>query len=276
MSNHRYDIKSQNFQKLNSKLMYISTSKYEGDWNSIPHIHHFTEIFYVIQGSGTFLLDDETFPIAAGDMIIVAPNVEHTEQSLNLAPLEYTVLGIDGITFLDSENPNSRILYNYSQRKDVRHILNLILQESQLEQPGYDLVCQYLLDVLLIQIMRRQKLVPAPISSAKMTKECGQVKRYLDANYSDNINLDMLASMTHMNKYYLVHAFTKYTGLSPINYLIDQRIKIGKNLLVTTNHSISQIASSIGFSSQSYFAQAFKKEVGMTPGEYRKSNVVKA
>lgn len=271
MSNHRYDIKSQNFQKLNSKLLSISMAKYQGDWKSIPHTHHFSEIFYVIQGSGTFLLDGKVYPIKAGDMVIVPPNVEHTEQSFHLAPLEYMVLGIDGITLLSMEDSDSRIMDNYSHKKEIQPILSLMLQESQQEQSGYDFVCQHLLDILLIQIMRQQKLVPASISSAKMTKECGQVKRYLDSNYSDCISLDMLASMTHMNKYYLVHAFTKYAGLSPINYLIKRRIESGKNLLATTNHSISQISFSVGFSSQSYFAQIFKKEVGMTPGEYRKS-----
>lgn len=270
MSINRYEIKPQDFQKLNSKLLYISMSKYEGDWNSIPHTHHFAELFYVVSGKGKFWLENKTYPISPNDLIIVPPNTEHTELSYNANPLEYIVLGIEGITFLDSETSSSRDIYNYPERTELSNLLNLILKEVQDKQPGYHLVCQNLLDVLLIQIIRRQKLVPAPISFTKMTKECGQIKQYLDSNYADNINLDSLAAMAHMNKYYLVHAFTKYTGLSPISYLNAKRLESSRNLLTSTDFSIAQIASSVGFSSQSYFSQAFRKEMNMTPNEYRK------
>lgn len=270
MSMNRYEIKSQDFQKLNSKLLYISMSKYQGDWNSIPHTHHFAELFYVASGKGNFCLQNETYPIGTNDLIIVPPNIEHTEQSYNATPLEYIVLGIEGITFVDTELPGSRIIYNYSERTELLNLLNMILKEVQNKQPGYHLVCQNLLEVLLIQIIRRQNLMPAPISSTKMTKECGLIKQYLDSNYADNINLDTLADIAHMNKYYLVHAFTKYAGLSPISYLNAKRLESSRELLTSTDFSILQIATSVGFSSQSYFSQVFRKEMNMTPNEYRK------
>lgn len=271
MSIKRYEIAAQDFEKLNTKLLYISMSKYEGDWNSIPHIHHFTELFYVVSGNGNFCLNNEISPISSNDLIIVPSNMEHTEQSCNADPLEYIVLGIEGITFLDAGTTGSRIIYNYTEKTELLNLLNLILKEVQNKQPGYHLVCQNLLDVLLIQIIRRQKLVPATISSTKMNKECGQIKQYLDSNFADNITLDTLAAMAHMNKYSFVHAFTRYAGQSPIRYLITKRLETSKNLLTSTDFSISQIAASVGFSSPSYFSQVFRREMKMTPNEYRKS-----
>lgn len=277
MGSRRYEIKATNFQKLNSRLLYISMSKYQGDWNSIPHSHYFSELFYVVSGEGTFLIDGKRYPIKANDLVIIPPNTEHTEQSqsLNASPLEYIVLGIEGITFLMPEASGSRIISNYSKKSELLNILSMILEEVQNEPEGYPLVCQHLLAILLIQIVRQQKLVLAPISVAKMTRECGQIKQYIDSNYADNISLDSLASMTHMNKYYLAHAFTRYTGLSPINYLNDKRLTAGKELLESTDYSIAQIAASVGFSSQSYFSQAFKKKTGVTPNSYRKTNNTK-
>ena len=73
-----------------------------------------------------------------------------------------------------------------------------------------------------------------------------------------------------MNKYYLVHVFKQYKGVSPINYLISKRVECAKELLETTNYPIAQIAESSGFSSQSYFSQVFKKATNMSPNEYRK------
>ena len=74
-----------------------------------------------------------------------------------------------------------------------------------------------------------------------------------------------------MNKYYLVHAFKEYKGMSPINYLIDRRIQEAQYLLETSNYSIAKIAQAVGFSSQSYFSQVFRKEKGVSPNQYRKS-----
>ena len=66
------------------------------------------------------------------------------------------------------------------------------------------------------------------------SKECALVKRYLDSHYSDDINLEQLASLSHLNKYYLSHEFTRYYGISPISYLTHRRIEVCKNLLENT------------------------------------------
>ena len=61
-------------------------------------------------------------------------------------------------------------------------------------------------------------------------KECALAKRYIDTNYSQNITLDLLAEITHINKFYLAHSFTECIGQSPINYLADRRIEACKEL----------------------------------------------
>lgn len=83
-----------------SKLLYVTTSKYEGDWQSILHSHPFSELFYVVNGSGFFIAEDEGFPVSKNDMVIINPHVQHTEKSGSESPLEYIVLGINGLSFL--------------------------------------------------------------------------------------------------------------------------------------------------------------------------------
>ena len=271
MGNSRYTIHPQSFQKINSQLLYISISRYEGDWQSIPHTHHFTELIYVVGGQGDFRTGNNKQPVSANDLIIVPPNVEHTEVSYPASPLEYFVLGIDGVTFRNTGDEDGSSIYNYKEEDSILSILHLLLKEAQEEKEGCSFACQNLLEVLLIHIVRMQKLVPLPYTAKRMTKECGLIKRYLDSNYADAITLEHLASLAHMNKYYLVHAFTKYTGLSPISYLNTRRLQVSRELLSATNHSISQVASLSGFSSQSYFTQAFKRESGISPSQYRRS-----
>lgn len=54
MSHRHYSIKTDSIPKMNSRLLSISLSKDEKDWSSVPHTHHFTEIFFVLNGKGTF------------------------------------------------------------------------------------------------------------------------------------------------------------------------------------------------------------------------------
>ena len=54
-----------------ARLLYVSTSKYEGDWQSILHSHPFSELFYVINGQGAFLAEGSEFPVKQNDMVII-------------------------------------------------------------------------------------------------------------------------------------------------------------------------------------------------------------
>lgn len=268
-----------------AKLLYVSTSKYEGDWQSIPHSHPFSELFYVVDGNGTFIAEGREFPVFPNDMVVINPQVEHTEKSGTASPLEYIVLGIDGLSFsfedltgvpnaISVQNTFGTVRKYNVQNTNAYFYLNIMLEEISAKKENYETVCQSLLEVLLICMLRNDNLSVIQNSSTVLNRECMQIKNYLDSNYSENITLDKLAALTHMNKYYLAHAFTKYTGISPINYLLQKRIQEGKSLLESTAYSIAQISSMLGFSSQSYFSQAFKKATGRTPiqhrNEYRK------
>lgn len=264
-----------------ARLLYVSTSKYEGDWQSLLHSHPFSELFYVVNGQGTFIAEDTEFPVKKNDMVIINPHVRHTEKSLPGAPLDYIVLGIEGLSFAfekiaaarsgeSAQAPSGTVSkYNVS-KTNVCTCLNLMLEEVSRQEEDYETVCQNLLEVLLISMLRSGSLSVVPDNSRLLNRECTQIKNYLDANYSETITLDSLAALTHMNKYYLAHTFTKYVGLSPINYLLQKRIQEGKSLLESTSYSIAQISDLLGFSSQSYFSQAFRKATGMTPMQYRK------
>ena len=91
-------------------------------------------------------------------------------------------------------------------------------------------------------------------------------------NCEEDITLEQLARFSHVNKYYLVHAFTDEYGISPINYLMQARVKKAEKLLATTDYSMSVISSSCGFASSGYFSQTFKKITGLSPSAYRKKS----
>lgn len=268
------------------KLLYVSTSKYEGDWQSIMHSHPFSELFYVVRGSGLFIAEDAELPVCENDMVIINPNVQHTEKSMHTEPLEYIVLGIEGLSFSFENIVAAQEgifvqtafgdVYKYNTRRsNIYAYLNIMLEEIAKKEKNYEAVCQNLLEVIITCMLRNSSLSIIQSSNELLNRECAHIQNYLNANYAENITLDTLASLSHMNKYYMAHAFTKYTGVSPITYLLQKRIQEGKSLLESTTYSISQVSTVLGFSSQSYFAQAFKKATGKTPQQYRNEHKAK-
>lgn len=99
MSNKFINIGSANSSPEHFQLRYISISKYEGDWQSLPHTHHFSELFYVLRGEGAFYIENEKVPVKTDDLVIINPYVEHTEKTLPNDPMEYIVFGVDGLAF---------------------------------------------------------------------------------------------------------------------------------------------------------------------------------
>ena len=262
------------------KLLYVSTAKYGGDWHSTLHTHACTEIFYVVGGSGKFNIEGKLLPVTTDDMVIVNPNVEHTEVSYDKRPLEYIVLGVEGLEYSAGEDADERWFMTNMQnaREALLHALREMLREIEYKAVGYELICQDLLEVLILRLMRHAGLQFLPTKTEhrkpgrKPSKECAAVRHYIDNHFKENINLDMLSELVHVNKYYMVHSFTKEYGISPINYLISRRIEESKYLLSDTDHSLSQISHMLGFSSPSYFSQSFRRLEGMSPMEFRRSS----
>ena len=188
-----------------------------------------------------------------------------------MPPLSYYTVGVDGISFSFHDQKEFQIFHCHQKHADLLFYFHSLFQELDEKNDGYEEICKHTLAILISQLRRFAVSDFQLFPSFHPSKECALVKRYLDSHYSDDINLEQLASLSHLNKYYLSHEFTRYYGISPISYLTHRRIEVCKNLLENTDHEISDIAHLAGFSSQSYLAQSFRKYCGMTAGEYRRS-----
>lgn len=279
MSNVLYKILNENNEKVSANLIYVSKARYEVDWHSTLHSHPFTELFYVVRGSGNFIIEGKTYHVMEDDLVIVNANVQHTESSKDANPLEYIVLGIEGLSLLlepsqkDEQISEFYSIHNYRKsREEILHFLDLLVKEVEERSDFYDTVCQNLLNILILNVIRRSKSNLVISTQKNATKECTYIRNYIDIHYANPITLDTLANETYLDKFYLVHVFKKQYEISPINYLIEKRIQESMNLIENTNYSISEIASIVGFNSQSYYSQIFKRKTGVTPAEHRKKH----
>ena len=252
------------------RLLYISQAQYTPDWNSSLHTHGCAELFFITSGHGRFRTRREEFPVAIHDAIIVNASVPHTEVSQTESPLEYIVLGVEGLGTMAGA-AGYALLHLHSGWEELTACLRLMLQEAEQALPGYERVCRNLAEAVLIRLNRQQDaaLLSSGVS-ARSSRECDLVRRYIDNHFKETLSLDHLAQLTHLSKYYLAHAFRREFGVSPINYLISRRIDESRFLLRETDHTLSLIAQILGFSSLSYFSQCFRRVEGISPLEYRK------
>jgi len=155
MSTQRFDIRHAPAPRESFRLLYISKSRFGGDWNSTAHTHSCTELFYCLSGEGQFYLAGQLFPVKPDDMVIVNPQVEHTELSLNASPLEYIVLGVASMEFLFSKADTNYAIFNCRENRErMVTLLHMLLAEADRSLDGCETVCQDLLEVLLIWVVR--------------------------------------------------------------------------------------------------------------------------
>lgn len=262
-----------------TKLLYLSIARYSNEWNSTLHTHPCAEVFFVTDGSGYLRTNTQAVPIGINDAIIVNSNIEHTEVSSESRPLEYIVMGVDGLEAISSNEEDSEAGDGYSVipfqtgGEQILFYLRCMLTEMEHKQPGYHMICQDLLEVVLLLLMRRSRFTVTFIPSARRSsRECAIARRYIENHFKENLTLDDLAAAAHVSKYYLVHAFSREYGTSPINYLLSCRIQESLYLLSKTRIPLSQISSMLGFSSPSYFSQSFRRIQGISPMEYRRQS----
>ena len=94
---------------------------------------------------------------------------------------------------------------------------------------------------------------------------------YIQNHLDQDLTRNELAEYVHLNPEYLSKYFKKQTGYLLKDYIMQEKMRLAKQLLANTNLSINMVATRIGYYNFSHFSKAFKKLEGMTPGEYRQA-----
>lgn len=96
---------------------------------------------------------------------------------------------------------------------------------------------------------------------------------YMENHLRDPITLDTLSSYSGYSKNQLLRLFHHDLQCTPMEYLLQQRIKVAKRHLLYSNKSIKTISDLVGFYDDSHFSKAFKRQVGCSPGDFRKKSI---
>lgn len=148
------------------------------------------------------------------------------------------------------------------------------LSELRTRKPESSLYVDTLAQTIAVRLIHAHSGTGRQVSAAldKETASQGGLDRaidFIESSLDADLRLATLAEEAGMSPFYFARAFKKKTGESPHQFLIRRRIERAKGLLASTRMEVAEIAFATGFSSQSHLAATFKRNVGMTPGDFR-------
>ncbi|MBI9008504.1 MAG: helix-turn-helix domain-containing protein [Tenericutes bacterium] len=147
----------------------------------------------------------------------------------------------------------------------LKNVLNKV-SEILSAETKYDNVC-----FLTSEVMKEiNHLIYENRSKKKSNDHLIKAISYIRNNFQKNISLDIVSKEVFVSSYYLSHLFRDEMDLTFVDYVNKVRIDRSKELLRNSKMNINEIASTVGFSDQNYFAKTFKKYVGSTPSKYIK------
>ncbi|NEQ66650.1 MAG: helix-turn-helix transcriptional regulator [Symploca sp. SIO2D2] len=154
----------------------------------------------------------------------------------------------------------------------IESIIIMLLTELQQEWCGNQLYIDSLANVLAINLLRNHTTTQPQIPLYKgglPQRQLLKVLDYIDAHLSQEVTLGDLAQQVDMSQFHFGRLFKQSLGISPYQYLLEQRIERAKQLLKQTDQPIVNIALDCGFSSHSHLNRKFRQLTGMTPKAYR-------
>lgn len=248
------------------------------------HIHNYLEIGLCHSDSGQMILGEEQQDFSADCVTFVARNVPHTTWS---SPGTYSlwsylyidveaVLGRYGLSQLPDLNAFNKMLANghfILSRQNHPWALPLargILDEFQEKKPGWRACVRGLLLTFVIDMLRIYSDEDERARDKDLTVITPALD-YMRRNYDQAFSMERLAEMCHISPTHFRRLFGAQIGTNPLQFLHQLRITQSCRLLRTTEGTIAEIATQVGYSSLCCFNQHFRRIMGCTPSEWRRS-----
>ena len=243
------------------------------------HTNDTNMVIYMHSDGGSIVCSERIYPIKKGVLCFIGAKKYHYTMPSNAGIYERTKIFVSNEEFnrlisifqkkeaiAKSFNDNS-IVYAQISEKDMKTVDALfedIIHHIETDNHRDIVFTSSLLRMLVFMTENVVDTVTPPHGSMYKAIE------YINSNIKENLTVDGICEYTHMSKYHFCRSFKKATGLTVMNYILNTRITLAKNLLANENISVGEISSLCGFSNISVFCRAFKDNTSMTPLQYRK------
>lgn len=157
---------------------------------------------------------------------------------------------------------------------DFESLINIFISEYANKQTGYEFILESLsvqLTVYLIRNLKNTFSENTMVSKYKDNNGINAAIGFLREHYNQEFSLKEVARVANYSSYHFLRVFKSQTGKTPFEYLINIKIEKAVEMLKDNKQTITEICYSCGFNNISHFTTVFKKKIGVSPSEYRKS-----
>lgn len=255
--------------------------KYESNITTHRHSHNFIEIVYIISGNGIHEINNISYTISPGCFYIVKSgeihNLSFSETSIYyniFIKEEYlanTLLGdSDSITILNLiqniKGTEHSVCFSTNKFGIIESLFNnAFLELNKSKNYNSDLIVNYL---RLLFLEYRSSL-----NSSSVQKQpefiLPKAVDYINMHYKENLQIADIAKKYNYNPVYFGRMFQQHYGKNIKEYISDLRITTASELLITTDHNITEICEYVGYTNKLHFYKKFEGKFGCTPKEYK-------
>lgn len=237
-----------------------------------PGIRNFYLIHHIVSGKGIYKVDNKSYDIGIGNTFLIYPGTEITYIADKDEPWEYYWVGFSGndariiINQTDFTKDNPVICIDMDDRfeellMDIYHTKGNS-DSSIIKMSGYlMLALSYLIERSTHKKLRHN-------SSNEYTKKA---LGYIEYHYTEKLTVQDIADYIGISRSQLYRVFMELYQKSPMDIILEYRIRMACQLLKTSKLSIGSVGYSVGFEDNLYFSRAFKKIMGISPREYIRS-----
>lgn len=231
------------------------------------------QLLYVSSGKAHFVLNGKDREVSAGHMVLYLPRQEqdyvyYGKEKPEVYWIHFTGSDVKNI-LRHYEIPLDEPVFYCGVVSTYSYLFKEIINELQTCRVGYqELLTMYLRQIFLL--IQRSRMEQKPAVSTYIQEEMENARRYFNEHYNEAINIEEFAQSRSMSVSWFLRNFKQATGMSPMHYILINRINNAVSLLETTDYNINEISTIVGYDNPMYFSRLFKKQKGVSPTEYRK------
>ena len=247
-------------------------TEYHFTWERGRILNEF-QINYITHGQGIYETETGRYQVRSGSLMVTRPGMWHRYRPDKKSGWTENYIGFDGTIprdiFSQDRSWSERVIFHIGNREEFIDTYHKIFEMIQEEKPGFQQVASGMIMKLLGLIVSLEK--QRNFSGKRMEKVIREVCFEIRENIGKDVDFKRYAEDNHMGYSYFRKMFKQYTGIAPVQYQLDLKIRRAREMLVSTDRTIKEIAYDLGFQSIHYFSRIFKKKTGMAPSEIRKT-----